>query len=91
MIAGDTLTRQLPYWLIERRAYLGQMLAPAPALALAVWLSAAAPPEALWMALIAYALVHLWLFWVAYHHPVGIDPRAKRRNTRNDLMRAEDI
>jgi NtrC-family two-component system sensor histidine kinase KinB len=76
MIAGDTLTRQLPYWLVERRAYLGQMLAPAPALALAVWLSAAAPPEALWMALITYALVHLWLFWVAFQRPVGIDPRA---------------
>jgi len=28
------------------------------------------------MALITYALVHLWLFWTAYHHPAGIDSRA---------------
>lgn len=34
MIAGDTLSRQLPYWLVERRAYLGPALASALALAL---------------------------------------------------------
>ncbi|MGQ9829550.1 MAG: ATP-binding protein [Roseiflexus sp.] len=70
------MRRQFPYWLIERRAYLVPALAPALALALAVWLSAAAPPEALWMALITYALLHLWLLWIAYHRPVGIDFQA---------------
>lgn len=73
MIAGDTLSRQLPYWLVERRAYLGPALASALALALVLWLSVAAPSEELWMALITYALVHLWLFWVAYHRPVDIN------------------
>lgn len=73
MIAGDTLSRQLPYWLVERRAYLGPALASALALALVLWLSVAAPSEGLWMALITYALVHLWLFWVAYHRPVDIN------------------
>ncbi len=73
MIAGDALSRQLPYWLVERRAYLGPALASALALALALWLSVTAPSEGLWMVLITYALVHLWLFWVAYHRPVDID------------------
>jgi signal transduction histidine kinase len=71
MIAGETLTRQLPYWLVERREHLTHLFAPVPALALVLWLSLAALPETLWMALIAYALIHLWLFWMVYGHPTG--------------------
>ncbi|MGB9751728.1 MAG: histidine kinase [Roseiflexus castenholzii] len=71
MIAGETLTRQLPYWLVERREHLTHLFAPVPALALVLWLSLAALPGTLWMALIGYAAVHLFLFWMAYGRPTG--------------------
>ncbi|MFQ3632816.1 ATP-binding protein [Roseiflexus sp.] len=66
MIAGDALNRQLPYWLVERREHLMHLFAPVPALALVLWLSLAALPGMLWMALIGYASTHLLLFWVMY-------------------------
>ncbi len=69
MIAGETLTRQLPYWLVERRERLTHLFAPVPALALVLWLSLAGLPETLWMALIGYASIHLWLFWMVHGRP----------------------
>ncbi|MCS6938204.1 MAG: ATP-binding protein [Roseiflexaceae bacterium] len=71
MIAGETLSRQLPYWLVERRERLTHLFAPVPALALALWLSLASLPELLWMALIGYASIHLWLVWTADSRPAG--------------------
>lgn len=70
MIAGESLTRQLPYWLVERREHLTHLFAPVPALALVLWLSLAALPETIWMALIGYAAIHLWLFWIVYDRPL---------------------
>lgn len=70
MIAGESLTRQLPYWLVERREHLTHLFAPVLALALVLWLSLAALPETIWMALIGYAVIHLWLFWIVYDRPL---------------------
>ncbi|MCS6840492.1 MAG: ATP-binding protein [Roseiflexus sp.] len=71
MIAGETLSRQLPYWLAERHARLTHLLAPVPALALALWLSLSGLSEMLWMALIGYASVQLWLLWMVHSHPAS--------------------
>ncbi len=65
MIAGDTLARQVPSWLVERRKSLLRATVPLPGLFLAWWLIAAPLAEVVWLSLMIYAFIQLWLLWLA--------------------------
>lgn len=66
MIAGDTLARQVPNWMLERRELMTRAIAPLPGLLLTWWLVAASLSEFIWVALVVYAVLQLLLLWQSY-------------------------